>query len=47
MSWEHVASLITVLQRLVALFEQEIGPLPDVSKLASLEVRPESEEARQ
>lgn len=33
MSWEHLSSLVPLLQKLVDQYESEVGPLPNVRRL--------------
>jgi hypothetical protein len=34
MSWEHLASMLPLLQTLVEQYEERVGPIPDVAKAA-------------
>jgi hypothetical protein len=43
MSWEHAVSLVLVLQRLIENYQEQLGPLPDItSKLKILQAEGET-----
>jgi hypothetical protein len=46
MSWEHAQSLLNILETLIDRFEETVGPLPDVGKVAPLEVAEPAEEVK-